>query len=497
MTSSSALDDEILMQIFFTEDSEDDDIDDDPDGANSSKRNRTDFKRGAKRPKLGDPWETNSWLRLIRNPLVRNPREREGKEFRRKFRVPFPTFEKIVEMCKNTGEKAFNTPPTDICGFTCIPIELKILAVLRVFADGLSFHTGSELANWLSENTLNSFFKLFNSLFRKHFQNVLIKDMSGEQLIRAMRDYIRLGLPGAVGSIDATFVPWDRCPAELHNLCDGDKGVGLLFNVVVTHTREVVSVSNGFYATINDKTSVKYDDFIQKLKDGKIGEGYSYIMYIPSDNDAGFEELDLSEFYVIADGGYIDIPQIIRGFERSGDSVKYKFSDWIASVRKDVECFFGILKERFRFLKRPVTLQKKEDIDNAFVTACLLHNMILNQDGLDTLWESEVNWKTLNPKGEAEVADDSSELDDVYHPIFHDSTTFVPRHIADLIPEERIDFRNPEKQKFEKLQMLLANHMQLMYKQGKLRWPKQRSQIAKEFNEDPRREFPDTGDLED
>ena len=45
--------------------------------------------------------------------------------------------------------------------------------------------------------------------------------------------------------------------------------------------------------------------------------------------------------------------------------------------------------------------------------------------------------------------------------------------------------------------MLLANHMQLMYKQGKLRWPKLRSQIAKEFNDDPRREFPDTGDLED
>ena len=71
--------------------------------------------------------------------------------------------------------------------------------------------------------------------------------------------------------------------------------------------------------------------------------------------------------------------------------------------------------------------------------------MILYQDGLDTLWESGVNWKNLNPKGEDEVADDSSELDDVYHPIFHNSTTFVPRHIADLIPEERIDFRNPEK----------------------------------------------------
>ena len=64
-----------------------------------------------------------------------------------------------------------------------------------------------------------------------------------------------------------------------------------------------------------------------------------------------------------------------------------KFTDWVASVRKDVECFFGILKQRFRYLKNPIGLHKKEDVDNVVKTCVLLHNMILKFDGLDKLWE--------------------------------------------------------------------------------------------------------------
>jgi hypothetical protein len=77
--------------------------------------------------------------------------------------------------------------------------------------------------------------------------------------------------------------------------------------------------------------------------------------------------------------------------------VNYKFCDWIANVRKDVECFFGILKGRFRFLKNPITLQKKEDLDNLLATCCIINNMILKENGLDSLWEDGVNWETLNP----------------------------------------------------------------------------------------------------
>ena len=54
-------------------------------------------------------------------------------------------------------------------------------------------------------------------------------------------------------------------------------------------------------------------------------------------------------------------------------------------VRKDVECTFGILKGRFRILKTLMLYQHKDQIDNVFWTACILHNMLLMHDGLDKL----------------------------------------------------------------------------------------------------------------
>ena len=45
-----------------------------------------------------------------------------------------------------------------------------------------------------------------------------------------------------------------------------------------------------------------------------------------------------------------------------------KWSKWLESVRKDVECFFGILKGRLRILKIPIIFCKKSDIDNTFFT---------------------------------------------------------------------------------------------------------------------------------
>ena len=57
-----------------------------------------------------------------------------------------------------------------------------------------------------------------------------------------------------------------------------------------------------------------------------------------------------------------------------------------------MECVFGILKGRFRCLKLPILYQSKRCIDNMFFTCCVLHNMLLQYDGLDVRWESDANW---------------------------------------------------------------------------------------------------------
>ena len=63
-----------------------------------------------------------------------------------------------------------------------------------------------------------------------------------------------------------------------------------------------------------------------------------------------------------------------------------RFSDWVASMRKDVECTFGILKGRWRYLKYGLRLHSLMKSDSILKTCCALHNMLLDADRLADGW---------------------------------------------------------------------------------------------------------------
>lgn len=65
---------------------------------------------------------------------------------------------------------------------------------------------------------------------------------------------------------------------------------------------------------------------------------------------------------------------------------KIRWSRWPQSMRKDVECTFGILKGRWRVLKTGICLQGEEIVDRIWLTCCALRNWLLEIDGLDEEW---------------------------------------------------------------------------------------------------------------
>ena len=117
-------------------------------------------------------------------------------------------------------------------------------------------------------------------------------------------------------------------------------------------------------------------------------------------NDEGVAE-KLKGLYLICDNGYnkwrcMQNPVKWSTDEWSTDEGVITFSRHLESVRKDIECCFGILKGRFRILKIPVLFQSQAAIDNIFKTCCVLHNLILSYDGLDTRWERAVDWNGVD-----------------------------------------------------------------------------------------------------
>ena len=55
-----------------------------------------------------------------------------------------------------------------------------------------------------------------------------------------------------------------------------------------------------------------------------------------------------------------------------------RYSEWVTSIRKDVECSFGMLKKRFRCLKLPFMWKDIHTIEHVFVTCCMMHNILLD-----------------------------------------------------------------------------------------------------------------------
>lgn len=97
-----------------------------------------------------------------------------------------------------------------------------------------------------------------------------------------------------------------------------------------------------------------------------------------------------------------------------------------------------------------------------------------------------VNWERLNPNSDDEDDVEDGHTDDTFLAItVHDSSTFVPTYVEDLIPTDEVREFSCDKQSFELLRQYLANHLHLTYKCGELRWPLTRKEIEERHNRLP------------
>jgi hypothetical protein len=100
---------------------------------------------------------------------------------------------------------------------------------------------------------------------------------------------------------------------------------------------------------------------------------------------SGEEQSDYG-VYFICDGGYMRWPELICPYKHEPvSSVKSYFSVKIESIRKDVECVFGILKKRWRILDYGIQFRNIHLVEKVFVVCCMLHNnMLLEMESTDS-----------------------------------------------------------------------------------------------------------------
>ncbi|KAI2488756.1 Plant transposon protein [Fragilaria crotonensis] len=123
------------------------------------------------------------------------------------------------------------------------------------------------------------------------------------------------------------------------------------------------------YPIWNDKTLIRFDEFMSNLCDGNfVDDKMDFKLRTrqgtsQSDDEQGCADrtLVLTGAYMIVDNGYLEWSTTVPALKLSCNRLELRFSQWLLeSMRKDVECTFGILKGRWRILKTGIRLHNTE-----------------------------------------------------------------------------------------------------------------------------------------
>jgi hypothetical protein len=157
-----------------------------------------------KRITTEDLWRS-PWGVLLRHPEVSISTSVAGTKFRLRFRVPFALFnDVIIPNCKRVN--VFNMKNS-----SAIPLEFKVLILLRILARGNDLDTLCELSG-VPISTCHNIFLTFIKSFTVNCFDEYVSMPTGDKMKEVMNTYKLLGFNGCVGSMDCTHIYWNKCP---------------------------------------------------------------------------------------------------------------------------------------------------------------------------------------------------------------------------------------------------------------------------------------------
>jgi hypothetical protein len=280
------------------------------------------------------------------------------------------------------------------------------------------------------------------------------------------------GFHGCIASTDATHVSMNRCPISRANEHMGKKE-GLparTFNISVNHRRRILHTTRGHPARWNDKTLAIFDEFIMKVKNGIILSDYQFNLY-ETDEEDNIIEKSYNGCWILCDNGYQNWPVLMAPMKDANLFTDIRWSKWVESVRKDVECTFGIMKGRFRILKIGIRLQSIAAVDKLWCTCCALHNMLLEDDGLSEPWAT----------GDIGCHDTNDITDTIYDASgmgYGNDRTEVNDNPNGRVEEENINVDNNDdnsnlvyKMNCYEFRQKLIDHFNILFEKNEIKWP--------------------------
>jgi hypothetical protein len=128
---------------------------------------------------------------------------------------------------------------------------------------------------------------------------------------------------------------------------------------------------------------VKFDGAMMNMRNGL----YSANRYQIYDENGVL--MTVEGAYNLCDNGYHKWATMMEPSKRPADQDDYNWTEMLESLRKDVECLFGQMKQEFAILKYGCRFNDLVLMDDIFLTCCAIHNQRKIIAGTNEMWNVE------------------------------------------------------------------------------------------------------------
>jgi hypothetical protein len=160
-------------------------------------------------------------------------------------------------------------------------------------------------------------------------------------------EYRRAGFPGCIGSTNATHITLEKVRFSVRQPHLGFKSsqTTQTYNLTLKHRQKILHPTTGYPGRLKEKTLVRFDGLMHQLCEGNLNSTMNFELH----TEKGMK-ITIDGCYVIVDNGYLQWSTTVPPYKNSANQSEQRLSQWLESLRKDVESTFGILKGLWRIL---------------------------------------------------------------------------------------------------------------------------------------------------
>jgi len=329
-----------------------------------------------RRPKVRRDYKESAWwmLYFVDDSYMTDPTK--ARVWRNRFRLPYSALKAFVaEARENAWFSCHGFERPDAVGVLGPPLELLVCVALRYMGRHAMLDDMFE-TSFISKDTSERFIWRFWQVVREHLYPRHVKmPSSNDDFAIIEAPFRERYLPGCIACIDCTHIPIMSKTGLIHSNTGKEGYPTRAYILAAGFDRRVIYTHPGKPGAWSDSMHAHFDDILHQAQANTLAPDFKW-----KSLDENGEEHEGAGVWFLVDGGFMSWPCLICGYKITSDPAALRWSQWVESVRKCVECTFGILKQRWQILKTGFRMHSSDHLDNCWFACCALHNMILDID---------------------------------------------------------------------------------------------------------------------